>query len=225
MNTQINITENGTTTLATAGKYCDRNIDVNVNVEDSGADAFWDGFQNHGERESYEYAFAQSGFEQLRPKYKVVPTNSRSIGMFQDISGPKIIEKAYFDLSNCNVSQTSTTNGHYVTFRSASESFPCTLEVVEDVGMQPAYYYQTFRGQTLLHTIEVLRVIEETMFSAAFTSCRNLQNITIEGMIGQNGFDVKDSTKLSRASIESIINALSSTTSGFLDITSILAGK
>ena len=31
-NTQINITENGTTTLATAGKYCDRNIDVNVDV-------------------------------------------------------------------------------------------------------------------------------------------------------------------------------------------------
>ena len=32
MNIQIDITENGTTTLATAGKYCDRNIDVNVNV-------------------------------------------------------------------------------------------------------------------------------------------------------------------------------------------------
>jgi hypothetical protein len=32
MNTQIEITENGTTTLATAGKYCDRNIDVNVDV-------------------------------------------------------------------------------------------------------------------------------------------------------------------------------------------------
>ena len=31
-NTQINITDNGTTTLATAGKYCERNIDVNVNV-------------------------------------------------------------------------------------------------------------------------------------------------------------------------------------------------
>ena len=34
MSHQINITENGTTTLATAGKYCDRNIDVNVNVAD-----------------------------------------------------------------------------------------------------------------------------------------------------------------------------------------------
>jgi hypothetical protein len=31
-NTQINITANGTKTLAAAGKYCDRNIDVNVNV-------------------------------------------------------------------------------------------------------------------------------------------------------------------------------------------------
>ena len=32
MNTQIEITQNGTTTLATAGKYCDRNIDVNTDV-------------------------------------------------------------------------------------------------------------------------------------------------------------------------------------------------
>lgn len=31
-NIQINITENGTTTLATAGKYCKTNVDVNVNV-------------------------------------------------------------------------------------------------------------------------------------------------------------------------------------------------
>ena len=33
-NTQISITENGTKTLKTAGKYCDRDIDVNVNVAD-----------------------------------------------------------------------------------------------------------------------------------------------------------------------------------------------
>lgn len=35
-NTQINIGANGTTTLATAGKFCDRNIDVNVEVPASG---------------------------------------------------------------------------------------------------------------------------------------------------------------------------------------------
>lgn len=38
MNTQIEITQNGTTTLATAGKYCDRNIDVNVEVSGGGED-------------------------------------------------------------------------------------------------------------------------------------------------------------------------------------------
>ena len=35
-NIGINITKNGTTTLATAGKYCDRNIDVNVDVAGAG---------------------------------------------------------------------------------------------------------------------------------------------------------------------------------------------
>ncbi len=37
MNTQVEIKKTGTTTLSTAGKYCDRNIDVNVNVPDAEA--------------------------------------------------------------------------------------------------------------------------------------------------------------------------------------------
>lgn len=43
---EVNITENGTTTLATAGKYCDRNIDVNVEVSSevlNDADSILDG--------------------------------------------------------------------------------------------------------------------------------------------------------------------------------------
>ena len=39
-NTQIDIAENGTKTLATAGKYCDRNIDVNINVPIPNAKSF-----------------------------------------------------------------------------------------------------------------------------------------------------------------------------------------
>jgi len=35
-NLSINITENGTTTLATSGKYCDRNVDIVVDVASSG---------------------------------------------------------------------------------------------------------------------------------------------------------------------------------------------
>lgn len=37
-NTQVSISKNGKTTLATAGKYCDRNIDVNVAVASSADD-------------------------------------------------------------------------------------------------------------------------------------------------------------------------------------------
>ena len=39
-NTQINIKENGTKTLVTAGKYCDRNIDINVNVQSAAPTQF-----------------------------------------------------------------------------------------------------------------------------------------------------------------------------------------
>ena len=37
-NTQISISQNGKTTLATAGKYCERNIDINVAVASAGDD-------------------------------------------------------------------------------------------------------------------------------------------------------------------------------------------
>lgn len=37
-NISVSITENGTTTLATAGKYCDKNVDVVVNVAGGGGD-------------------------------------------------------------------------------------------------------------------------------------------------------------------------------------------
>ena len=55
-----------------------------------------------------------------------------------------------------------------------------------------------------------------------FGYCNKLEEVRIEGTIGQNGLDLRWSTKLSRASIESIINALSDTTSG-LSITLSLA--
>ena len=51
-------------------------------------------------------------------------------------------------------------------------------------------------------------------FSSTFSKCDELENIVIEGVIGKNGFNVSACTKLSGASIVSIIEALSDTTSG-----------
>lgn len=51
-------------------------------------------------------------------------------------------------------------------------------------------------------------------FTSPFANSKGIVNLSITGVIGQGGFDVQWSTKLSKASITSIINALSTTTSG-----------
>lgn len=71
----------------------------------------------------------------------------------------------------------------------------------------------TFNNASYLVTIRKFVVSEITQYSSSFTGCRSLENLTIEGIIGQNGLNFKDSTKLSKASITSVINALSTTTS------------
>jgi hypothetical protein len=67
-----------------------------------------------------------------------------------------------------------------------------------------------------LVTIEKLIISEGTKFkfSNSFLNCHNLENLVIEGTLGTTGLNLQWSTKLSKASITSIINCLSSTTSG-----------
>lgn len=67
---------------------------------------------------------------------------------------------------------------------------------------------QTFGGCERLIRIPLLKVNEQTTWLNSFLRCFELQELTIEGTIGQGGLDLKDSTKLTKASIESVINAL-----------------
>ena len=82
-NVQIDIVQNGTTTLATEGCYCDSDVNVNVNVPiryDEGRqterDGFWEEYQDHGNRRDYQYAFAYVSDEHFSPKYPIVATNA-----------------------------------------------------------------------------------------------------------------------------------------------------
>jgi hypothetical protein len=69
-----------------------------------------------------------------------------------------------------------------------------------------------------LKTIRKIVVNETTTFSGWFIEDTALENITVEGTIGQD-FDIHWSTKLSAASIASIMGALSTTVSGMPTIT------
>lgn len=67
-------------------------------------------------------------------------------------------------------------------------------------------------GADALVTIRGLHISENIAFLNTFQNALSLENLTIIGVIGQNGFDVKDCKKLSKASIESIMAALSTAT-------------
>lgn len=64
-----------------------------------------------------------------------------------------------------------------------------------------------------LVTIRKLVVSETSKHNRSFLNCNALENLTIEGVIG-TAIDLQYSTKLSKASITSVINALSPTASG-----------
>jgi hypothetical protein len=193
INTQLENTLNGTDT---GGK--------------SYYDEFWDNFQNYGQRDDYNSAFTQSSYEYIRPKHKIAPTEAGGANnTFLYARKLKKIEAEYFDFSQMA----------YGTYAGASFNYTfCScdaLKEVEDIGLPPTWgYTYTFSWSYSIHTIAKITVDENTRFDNTFQGCLGLINLTMAGTIGQNGFNVQWSTKLSKASIISIINALSTTTSG-----------
>lgn len=62
--------------------------------------------------------------------------------------------------------------------------------------------------------IDKLIVYDYTKYTNTFQYSYVLEHMIVEGTIAQNGFNVRWSTNLDKESITSIINALSTTTSG-----------
>ncbi len=65
-----------------------------------------------------------------------------------------------------------------------------------------------------LEIIDELKVSETTPYTSIFGSCAKLREVRFSGVIAQNGLNFKDCKNLSRASIESVIEHLSDSTSG-----------
>lgn len=178
-------------------------------VYEKGKEYIWDVVQQKGSRKDYISAFYMWDIDYIRPKYKVIPTEVNSLNQTFTKSKVKKIEAEYFDFSQKEYS-TNSSAGCYYTFSTCSD-----LEEIEDIGIPlvPNYLY-AFAWCQKLHTISSpLKCDENTTWGNAFTQCYALENIEIEGVIGQN-FGVKDCKKLSGASIVNIFEALSTTTSG-----------
>lgn len=184
-------------------------LETALNSGDTGVksyyDVLWDAIQDYGNRKIYSTVFSRWNCEYIKPKYKAIPTEGTCDSTFLENISLKSVEKQYFDFSKLPTS--------------ASSSYMCNgciaLEIFEDIGIPAiASYSRTWRGCKKMHTLEVVRSRAETTYGLAFEDCRALVNITFEGVIGQNGINLQYSPLLSKASITSIINALSNTTTG-----------
>lgn len=69
---KITIPAGSSKRLLTEGKYCDNNIVVTASA--AADDAFWDGYQDYGNRRKYNYAFAGAGWtdDTYNPKYPII---------------------------------------------------------------------------------------------------------------------------------------------------------
>ncbi len=163
----------------------------------------WDVITQSGARKDYTYAFAEWTSEYIRPNRKIV-CDSTNVGFtFYRCKNLKKIESQYFDFS-------AGTNQLQCSFWGCS-----SLEEIEDVGLgSTTYFTSTFQNCSKLHTIAKLTVGENANYQTAFMNCNSLVNLTIDGIIGRSGLNFKWSTKLSKASIQSVILHLSKTTSG-----------
>lgn len=171
---------------------------------------FWDAVQNYGNRKDYSMAFRNWRCEYLHPKHKVVPTTANSAtNTFYDNDSLKKVEAKYFDFSK-KARGGYQGSGWYHTFTTCGE-----LEEIEDIGIMPdADMTNTFQYCGKLKKVAKITVDVNTVISTTiFGSCPALESVTFEGEIGY-GMVLSSSTKLTKASIKSIIEHLSDNVSG-----------
>ncbi len=177
-------------------------------------DAFWDVYQNYGNRRSYKAAFSRPdssgaigcGWPDsiLRPKYDLICENDTS-GMFQYNDSTNI--KRALESAGV-VLDTSRVNGLFTQMFQGCQSEE--LPIVDASGATSlSYAFSACVNLIALH----IKVSENTPYNNTFSYLRKITTFTIEGTIGQNGFNVSWSP-LSKASLTSVVNALSSTTTG-----------
>jgi hypothetical protein len=167
-------------------------------------DAFWDAYQQNGERVNYHTGFAGQGWNEhtFKPKYDIKPTNAYmmfyQIPTNANIDLVKVAEEqgVVFDFSNC-------TNFHYVFYSSG----------IVRVGVIDTRRFNSFSqfagANNSLHTIEKLILKDDgsqTISNASWFLPNSIVNITIEGKLGYTARS--SSSNMTKASIESFINAL-----------------
>ena len=173
-------------------------------------DMFWDNFQDYGNRQHYNYGFASHmGWSEtnFKPKYDIVPSQANYI--FYGFRYPSL--KPFIDDRGLKLDFSKCTNTTYA-FLASKLTELGTI----DISSAKTAITNTFNNCPNLVTIEKL-IMSADNKGNMFNGCKALENLIIEGVIGQD-FSVSDCTNLSRDSLMSIINHLETKTSGIFTL-------
>lgn len=176
-------------------------------------DAFWDAFQRNGTRSNYYVAFYSANAREpfwtdknFKPKYPISPTNAQNMLSCSSVSGD-LREKADIDFSKA-------------TNVNAAISYCSNLTAIGKIDLRNV----SSNSISAVTYCDALESIEEIIFKDdgtqyassagfSFTGCPLLKEVRIKGVINFN-FNAGMCTNLSKASIESIVNALYAPTTG-----------
>lgn len=177
-------------------------------------DAFWNACQNYGNRTNYIYGFAGASWNNktLNLKYAIAITGTRGENMFLrcNCTGDTRLDMTEV----CKKLDASQATSGKEMFRDAY------LEnVTIDLGNATTIANCFNSGNSAAHAIKnvTLKVTEKcTAFTTAFSYCRETEEVifTEDSVIAANGLNLQWSDKLSKASVISVVNALSTTTTG-----------
>ena len=172
---------------------------------------FWDSYQKNGDRSNYDYAFANWNADLFKPKYNIQPTACYMMFRGFNSHSPEAVDLVELLKKNgVTLDFSKLTGGFAYVFDNG-----CNVTRIGICDLRGATALTTSFQGCKAHTIDKIILKDDgsqTMQGSPFTSMVNLRNITFEGVIGVN-FNIKNSP-LTKESITSIINALSSTVSG-----------
>jgi hypothetical protein len=169
-------------------------------------DRLWDSLQLNGNRTDYTGAFGIVwNNDSFKPKYDIRPVNANTMFESSSITDLKAaMENAGVVLDFSQVS--------YARFTQFLQNSAITrIGVVDTTGTKAHKINYLFMGATNLREVEKWVITEDgtQQFDASttFQQCTNLEEIRIEGKLGCS-LSLKPCTKLSKASIQSVMNNL-----------------
>jgi hypothetical protein len=176
-------------------------------------DAFWDKFQNNGKRTAYTACFGGDQWSNglLNPKYDIYITSAMYTFYYSTLNVDFV--KYFEDIGKVFSFEDETARD-----RNLNSTFQYSqFTRVGKIYSAGVNWYSTFYGCTKLVTIDEVGHPDEDgnvqFNTSTFNTCSALENITIRGKIA-GSTSLQWSTKLTEASIRSIITHLSDTASG-----------